>query len=189
MGNFRVVAVIAGLVFSLLTAAKAIGAAPGPSDVVTEMVVKIKALRSAVPVVDYVHWETAYERLNEKERTARGFRTPFEMRDYYFRLLSDPESFTRQEVLSRIAGMPPEQRQQFDKVLEAALERVRETQAQMRERFRETQFDVGEAKIEGDTARVKLITMVDGRSMPGYIELVRRNDRWYLPSIAFATSE
>jgi len=160
-----------------------------PAALVTEMVVKIKALRSSAPVVEYVDWDIAFERAPEAERNARGFRSSAEMRDYYFRLLSDPERFARQEVASRAALVPPEKRAELEQALQNSLEDIRAANDKMREQLRQIQFDVGEEKITGDTASVMVSTTLNGETSSGPVELIRKNGRWYLPSIVFATAD
>ena len=166
----------------------AVAAPSDPAGVVTEMVVKIKALRSSAPVVEYVHWETAFQGVSEAERVARGFRSPVEMKNYYTLLLGDPERFARSEVARQTAVVPPEQRAQVEKALEASLDQIRGARDRMREQFREIQFEVGEATISGDSARVVVTTKIGQETVQGPVDLIQREGRWYLPSVLFATS-
>lgn len=174
--------------FAAVLTLRAEASAGGPAALVTEMVVKIKALRNSSPVVEYVHWDTAFERLSEAERSARGFRSSAEMRDYYFRMLSDPERFARQEVAVRASIVPPEKRAELDRAFERSLEEIRASTAAIREQFQQMQFDVGEERIDGDTAQVMVATTLGGETNRGQVELIRKDGRWYLPSILFATA-
>jgi hypothetical protein len=184
------------LALSVLASAFLAGATPvaaqvngaDPAATVTQMVVKMKALRSTAPIVEFVHWDTAFQGISEAERSARGFKTPAEMREYYTLMLSDPEGFARREVALRAALVPPEQRAQVEKALESSLDQIRGASDRMREQFREIQFEVGAVKVEGDTARVTLTTRLGGTAAEGPIDLVLREGRWYLPSVVFATT-
>lgn len=155
----------------------------GPADRVTELMVKLKAFRSPVVIIEFVDWESAFAGASEADRAKYGARTPLEMRRYYEQVLGDPEAYARREISRQLALVPADKRPIVEAQISEAVAQVRQNQDRYREFYRDFTFEVGAAEVTGDRAVVPLTTAFGGETFQERIPLIRRDKVWYLPSV------
>lgn len=173
---------LAILTLSLLAA----GGGGGPEQMVKEMVDRLKSSRNPVVILEYVHWPTAWERLGESDRRQMAVTSAEGLRAYYEQILNDPQAFARREVERAIAGMPPEQQRMATAGMSGMLEDLRQLTDRMRERIRETRYEIGVASVRDERGQVELRSTLDGRTERSLLEVIRVGNRWYLPGTEFA---
>jgi hypothetical protein len=171
----------------IISASTALGAA-SPEDTVKEITTKLKSEGSPVAVLDYIHWEKAFDEFPAPAKAELGIKTPEDLRVHLKDALTDPSAFIKRSMESRRAKLPPEQQPMIDAMMAPLAEQVKKQFADAQSKLKRTEFEVGKAEINGANASVPLTAKVDGESRTDTVRLVKVNDAWLLESLKMAES-
>ena len=171
------------LVFGVLCATTAAGAAPSePDAVVREMVDKIKAASNPSPVVEYVDWKNAFDTSSPMLRQQMHVNTPEEMKSSFARMLKDPSAMMKEHFQQQLESAPAEQKQQMQQQFGQMETMMKQREQEMKDRIKETTYDIGKPVIEGDKARVQVKQTFRGESRSEEVKLVKAGNTWLLPT-------
>lgn len=154
-----------------------------PEEVLQTIVDKIKQNSNPSPVVDYVDWNEAFKNAPAEQKQAMRITSPQQMKQVYKKMLQNPAATMKEQLEQRLEEIPAEQRPMMQQSV-ASLERLmKEKEKEIKERIQETTYKIGEAVIEGNTARVKVSQTYKGETKQEEVKLVKSGDRWLLPSV------
>jgi Domain of unknown function (DUF4878) len=158
-------------------------AADSPEDVVTKMVADLKKDGGPLGVINYVHWQTAFDGLPEQEKKGMGVNTPEELKTFYQNLYTDPSAFFQKQMTARMGNVPAEQQAAMKAQMDQMSAQMKEKFAKAKEDIKKTDFEITNSKIDGDKAVVHVSTTLDGAKKEDDINLIKIDDKWYLPSL------
>jgi len=158
-----------------------------PQETIEKMTSEMIKQESPAPIVDYVHWATAYKSLTAEESAAMKVNSPEELKRYSKSMLEDPVAFMREQMQANLGDIPAEQRQFAEQAMAGMINMVEAEHKKMAEDMKNTTYKVGETTVNGDTAKVELLTTLDGETKTDTIELQKIEGRWYLPSLGMGS--
>lgn len=155
-------------------------AAEEPQAVLQKIMNRLKQTGDPRVVMEYVDWQTQFNRLTPEQRQAFAITSPAEYRAFAERALTNPSSEMRGSLKKELAGAKPEDQ----KIADDAARQVEATFNQRREEVKRdimaADYRVGAAKITGSTAKVELTTTLRGESSTSEVDFIRVGDRWLL---------
>jgi len=154
-----------------------------PEETIQKMTSEMKKQKSAAPIVEYVHWETAFKTLTPEESAGMKVNSAEELKKYSKSMLQDPVAFMKEQMQANLGDIPAEQRIFAEQAMAGMIEMVETEHKKMAEEMKNTEYKVGETTIEGDVATVELLTTLNGETKTDSIELKKIDGRWYLPSL------
>ncbi len=154
---------------------------PGPREVVAQIVLRLKESKSPLVILDYVHWPSAYASFPEREKIAINVQSAEDLKRYYDKVFTDPSALIREQIAPKIKALPEDKRPELDAKLAAMEGVIKARFAEMTDMLARTEYQLGAAKEEGDTAVVELTTVLDGNSSSHDVRLIKIDNRWRLP--------
>lgn len=158
-------------------------AADSPKETVEAMVSKLKESGSPAAIVDFVHWQSAFETVDAQQRQIRNVNSPEQLRKQYLDLFNNPNAIFREQMDRMKAQMPPEQQQMVEAQMAQAETMLQTMMTDMKAKLAKTEFSIGEVKEEGDSATVELLTTSDGESESNTLKMIKVEDKWYLATL------
>jgi hypothetical protein len=158
-------------------------AAGNPEDVVNSMIKDLQKDGGPLGVVNYVDWQTAFDGVPEQERKGMGVNSPEELKTFYQKLYTDPSAFFQKQMSARLATVPADQQAAMKAQMDQMSAQMKVKFEQAKEDIKKTKFEVGSAKIDGDKAVVHVSTTLNGEKKEDDINLIKIDDKWYLPSL------
>jgi len=156
-----------------------------PEEMVIEMVDRLKSERDPSVLLEYVHWDTAFDNFPEEQRREIDVSSPGEFRGYFEGFFRDPANFIQKQMKGRMAGMTPEQQQMMQAQFEQMAASMVEKRRKIDEKMSRAEYKVGQIDLKGNTATVELITSLDGQTRSQSLPLELINGKWYLPTMKF----
>jgi hypothetical protein len=160
-----------------------------PNEVLKELLDKIKSQSNASAVVDYVDWQEAFNKASEEQKKNMNVTGPEQMKQFYRQILESPAVNFRKQVEERLASVPAEQKPMMEQQLKRMEEVMRKKEEEMKEKIAGTTYEIGEAKIEGNAAKVKLTQTYKGETKEEDVQFVKSGERWLLPSVAVMAND
>ena len=176
---------LVGILFTFLSffVLSADAHAENPKKVLKEIISKIKSASNTSPVVDYVNWSKAYGSLSESRKNFMGIDSPDSMKEYYRRVLKSPVSVMKEQFERKLESVPNNQRPALEQTF-ARMEKVMAQKSkEMESRVKNTDYEIGEVKIEGETATIALKHTFNSVFKTEEVILERVGDKWLLPSV------
>jgi hypothetical protein len=158
--------------------------AASPDDVLREMVGKMKDKNSPSVVVDYVQWADAFANLSPKHKEQMHVNSPQEMKEFYRQVLANPLSVMKAQLEEQTKSVPVEKKAEYDQYMMQMEQRLTLQQQEIGRRIQQTTYEIGEAVVEGNTARVKLKQTFEGKAVEEEVKFVKAGDTWLLPSVS-----
>lgn len=153
-----------------------------PSEVLRSVYTKLKQDGNAAVVAQYIDWDTEFASLDEEKRKMMGVASAKEMQSYYEKVLSDPLTYLRANMMPFIDQLPEDKKESTKAEIEQVLAETEVKLTEDRKALKELKFEIGEEKIENDKATVSVTTTVKGTTKTQSITLTKVNGRWLLPS-------
>ena len=160
-----------------------------PDDVLKELLKKISEKQNASPVVEYVDWQEAFAKAPEDQKKTLNITNPGQMKEFYRQILESPTANFRKQVQERLAAVPEEQKPLMEQQLQRMEDLMRQKENEMKEKIAGTKYTVGDAKIEGNSAKVKLTQEYKGEKKEEDVQFIKVGDRWFLPSVAVMAND
>ena len=149
---------------------------------VEEILSKMKAAESPAPVVDYVDWKGAYEKMPAAQRQAVGVESAEGLRSFYSKMMTNPKEVMEKKLEEQLASMPEEKKSMMRASMGRMEQMVDQRQEMMRKQLAETEYKVGEATMEGEVATVPITQTHNGETKQRDIKLTKVDGRWLLDS-------
>lgn len=154
-----------------------------PASRLEQIVEQVKSQRSLAGAIEFVDWPSAFGMLADYEKKGMGVSSPEGFRNYQKSFLNDPKSFTEKQFDAELKKAPADQQESMKsmrtRIVEAAAKQMEEQAVVLSQ----TQYKVGESKVDGDSASVELKTTLLDKSASHNVKLISRNGSWYLPSL------
>jgi hypothetical protein len=156
--------------------------APDPAATVRAMVTEMKAEGGFASMLKFVHWETAFARMDPAERNAMGVTTPEDLRKVTHAFLEDPARALTDRMEGSIAKMSEDRQVLVRKVIEEQQARLQEKLQTASRRMAESEYEIGAVEVSGDTATVELKSTFNEVQTSKNIILTLIDGTWYLPT-------
>jgi hypothetical protein len=153
-----------------------------PEAVVSEMMAKIKAAGSPAPFIDYVNWPLAFKSAPEQMKAQMKVTSADQMKTTFQRMFTDTKAFFHEQMKDRLAAVPEDKRAMAEAQLEKMNQMIDQQQAQMKEQIQQTDYSVGKATVEGNSARVMLTQSYQGQTREREVQLTKEGGAWLLDS-------
>lgn len=160
-----------------------------PEKTLEEILGKIKEAGNASPVVEYVDWDKAFKEAPDTQKSIMKISDANGMKEFYKEVLANPSSVMKKQFESRKASMPESQRTMLEQTFTRMEAMMKEKEKEMKKKIAGTEYTIGEAKIEGDEAKVSLKQEYDGKSRTEEVTFLKSGDRWMLPAVAMLGGE
>ena len=157
--------------------------AQAPDEVMREVIAKVKKTLDASPVVDYVRWDEAFSRMDAQTRMQMKVSSAEDLKEYYRQALKNPVAAMHNQLQAQIKNASPEDAQKIKEYLAKQEAQLSREQMELKKRIAATRYEVGSAKIEGNTASVKLVQNYNGEVSSEEVQMVKVGDLWLLPSV------
>ena len=154
-----------------------------PDVMVREVLAKIKESGNPAEIVNHVDWPEAFKTMPEQDKLQLKIKNPDEMREFFRQMLADPSATMKRNMMERVALLPADKQEEAKAAIEQMSEKMNAREAELKQRIKETEYTVGEAKVQGDTATVMLAQSYKGEKSEEKIELRKKNGEWMLPSV------
>ena len=153
-----------------------------PEAVVKEIVEKIKAAANPSPIVDYVDWSKAYEKMPPMQKTMMKVESANGMKEFYREMLTNPAAMMEKRMKEQAASMPEAQQAAMQQSMGQIQQMLKQRQDEMKKQITETEYKIGKATVEGEKATVKLTQVYQGDSKEREIQLNKVGEKWMLDS-------
>ncbi len=150
-----------------------------PEVVVQSMLTELKSEADPAVLLDYVHWPTAWKSFPQTQRDKIGIRSPEELKEYFENFFKDPDQFIEKYIMSRYEGSQALPEQSITKMAET----MKRKKAQMREKMKNTSYEIGKSTIQGNAASVEIVSTLNGKSKSQTLPLQNIDGKWYLPTM------
>jgi hypothetical protein len=177
-----VINLLGSLILSGESAFAQIGEDQGPRLVVQSIAGDLQREKNPAVILNYVHWPSAFSSLKAEERTRLKITSPEGMKNYFEGFFRDPGEFLKKELTERLEAMPQEKRASYAERFDHSVALMKKKQSEMKQRLASTSYSTGRVSVDGENARVELVSTVQGETRRELIPLVKVNGRWYLPS-------
>lgn len=155
---------------------------PDPAATVRAMVTEIKAEGGFAGMLKFVHWETAFARMDPDQRNAMGVATPEDLRKVTYAFLEDPARALTDRMEDSIAKMSEDRQVLVRKVIEEQQSRLKQKLQTASQRMVESEYEIGSVEVSGDTATVELKSTFKEAQTSKNIILNLIDGKWYLPT-------
>ena len=161
-----------------------------PEQIVKTVFTKIKQTGTPLPVLTYVHWETVYARLSEKEKSYLSIKNPKDLRNTISEFIKSPEKLIQRNLIqTSIEGLSAEKQEALKAQISEITEKIKDRTSQNTVKLKQARFNIGTAEINGNEAIVPLNITVSGQERNESIKLVKIDEKWYFPSIDLLSSK
>ncbi len=160
-----------------------------PEKTLEEILGKIKEAGNASPVVEYVDWEKAFKEAPEVQKSIMQISDANGMKEFYKEVLEKPSSVMKKQFEMRKESMPESQRTMLEQTFTRMEAKMKEKEKEMKAKIAGTEYTIGEAEIDGETAKVSLKQEYEGKSRTETVTFVKSGDRWMLPAVAMFGGE
>ncbi|MCB0318121.1 MAG: DUF4878 domain-containing protein [Bdellovibrionales bacterium] len=157
-----------------------------PKEIVQSVVEEMKASGSPSPILDHVHWPTAYSSFPAAERRAMGVNSPEELKSHMRSVMSNPKAFMQQQMDARIGGMPQQQQEMMKQAMLGMMSQVDEKIKEMKQKIVNTEYEISNEIISGNNATVDITALLDGNVKNTTVEMRKIDGEWYFPTVDFA---
>lgn len=159
-----------------------------PKKIVETMTSQMKKTGNVVHILDYVYWPKAYESLSVRDRTQMGITDPQQMKTRMQQLFNDPSAIMAQGLQNQLSGLTPEQKTMMEAQMKQVSAMMQSKRKEMSDKLKQTSFQVGSEKIDGNRATVPVTSVYQGETEKKDIQFEKIEGKWYLPTIDFAES-
>ena len=153
-----------------------------PEAIVQEIVTKIKAASNPSPIVDYVDWSKAYEKMPPMQKTMMKVDSADGMKEFYRQMLTNPAMMMEKRMKEQAASMPEAQQAAMQQSMGQIQQMLKQRQEEMKKQISETEYTVGKATVEGEKATVMLTQEFEGEKKEREIQLNKVGEKWMLDS-------
>jgi hypothetical protein len=155
----------------------------GPDATVQEIVGRMKKEGNPSVVVEYVNWDKAFAEFPEKQREQLSVKNPQELRTFFFEMLAHPTQTMKKQMETRLTNIPADKQEEAKQSIAKIEDMMRAKEAEMKERLSATNYEIGEVKVEGNRAVVKLVQVYQDQKRVEDVPLEKEGGRWLLPSV------
>jgi len=170
-----------------------LAAESSPTDTVRSMLAAMKKTGSPVALADFVHWETAFQSLEQEERDALQITSPEELKAFYEKTMTNPVAAMHDAVKTKLESLPTEKRKALEQQLERGYELARQKVEDRRARITSSSYTVDGESIDGNQATVQVTARFEAngakKTKVDYVELQRFNGRWLLSGLRFLQTQ
>ena len=160
--------------------------AEGPKEIVESVVEQMKSQRSPTPILDHVHWPTAYKSFPAEEKRAMNVESPEELKAHMKSVMANPKDFMKKQMNTRIGGMPKQQQDMMKQMMTNMMSQMDAQISEMRRKIGETEYQISNEQINGSAASVDIAANLDGKVRNTTVQMEKIEGRWYFPTIDFA---
>jgi len=158
--------------------------ADSPEATVTEAIAAVKKTGSPASVLEYVHWESAFKDLSAEQRTAMKVNSPPELKAFYAKALSNPETLVDEQIARLGSSVPPEQKQFLLVQMEQLKTQMRQKMKEQEKKIMDASYQVVGTDIKGDTAVVNVQSTMPGEAPTQHkLNLVNVEGKWLLAGL------
>lgn len=155
----------------------------GPDATVQEIVGRMKKEGNPSVVVEYVNWEKAFAEFPEKQREQLSVKNSQELRTFFFEMLAHPTDMMKKQMETRLTNIPADKQEEAKQSIAKIQEMMRAKEVEMKQRLSQTEYQIGDVKVDGNKAVVKLVQTYQGQKREEDVPLEKENGRWLLPSV------
>jgi len=155
----------------------------GPDATVQEIVDRMKKDGNPSVVVEYVNWDKAFVDFPEKQREQLSVKNAQELRSFFFEMLAHPTVMMKKQMEARLANIPPDKQEEAKQSIAKIEDMMKSKEAEMKTRLSTTKYEIGEVKIDGNRAVVKLVQTYQDQRRVEDVPLEKEGGRWLLPSV------
>lgn len=152
-------------------------AASTPEAAATEAIAKMQMAKDLLVVLDYVHWETAFKMMSSAERADLNVSSASELRSLYRKLVADPASYLRSNVLAVQAatsfGGP---------IVEAMAQGFAFSVEKAKQQIVGAIYTVSSISSTSNAAYVEISASGSLGQYQKKVQLIKIQDKWYVPS-------
>ncbi len=160
-----------------------------PEETVKEIIGKLKESGDPAVIIEYVSWEDAFKETKPEVLGALGVTDAKGLKEKTKQLMAEPAKFVRGLLEPRIAALPPDKREIMSAQIEPLTKKVEKEFEEGKAKIKRTDFVIGKSEVTGETAIVEVKATLDGKTQENKLKLVKRGDKWLLPSSEFARSQ
>lgn len=160
-------------------------AAPTPEGTVQEMLTRLKQERDPAVMLQYVHWQSAFDNFPSAQRQEMGVDSPAAFQKYFENFFKDPSHFMREQLRGRLDALPENQRAAVQSQMDHMVQMFAEKRKEMDEKMGRTEYTIGSVDKQGNAATVEITSSLDGNQRTQRIPLEFIDGRWYLPTMKF----
>jgi len=154
-----------------------------PDALLNKIVAEVKQEGSQLPLINYVHWETAFQALSSAEWRALDVDSSEKLKNHYLVLYSNPKAFVEKELDKRIQEASAEHRAQIEQQRERIIQSAVADFMAQRRRLAQMNYQVGVERITGNRGSVELITSLNGVESKQDVQFTQVDGQWYLPKM------
>ncbi len=169
--------------FSLIFNSRILFADQGPSDVVREAIKKVQTMGDPSPLVDYVDWSVVYEKMPANSKELMKVSSESELKDYYRQILKSPSEAMSGLLSGKLKDLSGDKAQAGEQILAKLKEKMAEKEVQIKERIKNSKYTIGDATIEGDTAKVSVSHEYEGKKKKEVLDLRKKDGVWLLSNL------
>ncbi len=157
-------------------------AANTPEQVVNEMLTKMKAAGNFSPVVEFIHWPTAYKQMLEgKPNAVFVASSPNELKEVVRKFVVAPSELVKEKFAPTMAALPEEQRKSMEAMLSQQLSKVDQEAKQRAADLVQATFKVKNTTVSNGGAKVEVEQTIAGKVDLWTLNLQQIDGEWYLP--------
>ena len=158
----------------------------GPKETVEIVLQQIKQKGGPAGMMDYVHWDSAYNNLPEIEKKNFNVQSSSELKELYKVMFENPDLFMKQQMRKRFGNLEPNQKAAFETQLDQMANMMKEKIKEQKDKMARTNFTIGDVDVEGDNATVKVTSALDGKTKQTDVKLVKIDGKWLFPGFQMA---
>lgn len=155
-----------------------------PAGTVKEIVDKMKKDGNPAVVVDYVNWDRAFHSFPQEQKDKLNVKNSGELKTFFTEMLTHPSVMVKRQMEARMEALPEAERETARQTLASIEGKMVAKEAEIKERLKNTTYEIGESKIEGDKATVRLLQIYQAEKQDETVQLEKDGSRWLLPSTA-----
>ena len=167
------------LIFLLFLVITTGAVAETPADVVKTALDATKNSGSPAEMLNYIHWQTVFEKLPPEQRASFKATTPEELKRFYQKSFEDPTEL----IKSQLSRIPQDQRAAAEQQLGTYANMMKSALDQAKIKLKSLQYEITNSKINGNEAIVSLKTTTEGKVTNSEVKMLNVDGKWYFANI------
>lgn len=152
-----------------------------PEAVIKQVVTLIKKQGNPSPVVDFVNWDDSLAKLSDKNKEMMNVKTSSDLREFYRKILKSPSSELERLFENKFKERLGEEKTRA--MLDTMKKRTEVKEEEIKKRIQESDYVVGAAQINGDTATVPLTYNYNSERKTDNVKLIKKDGKWMFAAL------
>lgn len=164
----------------------ALASAETPEEVVKRFCDTLRKTGDPKIMIDYVDWDSAFDRLSGREKIAYQVTNSSEYRKYVEEIYTNPKEAIGKRLQAIILSMPEGARPKSEDFQTAVFDGIAGQQEELRRDLKQTIFEIGKTVMVNEGRSCVPVTVrFNGQNSSQAARLIKKGDSWLLTSIEF----